>query len=425
MTYALQHRDADDPGWTTIASGMRSTSYAFSATWPEPQGTWTYRVIASDAATDGAPSATSAAVVVDRAAPRAPVVAADRAPEATDGGWFADQVTLGFASAGDPPLPDGSPGSGVDPASLPAPQAFTTTGTHSASGTVADLAGNVSADGSGSAQVDATAPAAAPAAFAGDAPYLAGTWANRPVTVRLTCTDEGSGVASADPDAVVQAEGAAQQVTQTCRDRVGHAATAAFGPIAIDRTPPAAADRTAWTIAGTPLTLRSGVTDAAGGSGVDPAQTAWTAPGAPARTGDEVRYTFPAAGTRAVTLAFRDGAGNPGAAVVTVNVLPGPRGAAAGDVLARIPRALVPPDGGPRVLRLQLRSRSRRTVRAVVSRGGRVVVVRRAALGTRTTRTLVLALPSSDPPGTYVVRLTVFHGGRRVGREIRATVAAA
>ena len=57
LTYTLQHRDADDGDWSTIASGIRGLSYAFSSTWPEPQGTWTYRVLASDASTDSAPSA--------------------------------------------------------------------------------------------------------------------------------------------------------------------------------------------------------------------------------------------------------------------------------------------------------------------------------------------------------------------------------
>jgi hypothetical protein len=425
LTYTLQHRDADDLDWTTIASGMRGGSYSFSSTWPEPQGTWTYRVFASDAATDGAPSQVSAPAIVDRTAPRAPIVSADRPPQVADGAWFADTVTLGFAGAGDPPLLDGSPGSGVDPASLPAAQAFTAAGPHTLSGTVTDLAGNVSPAGSGTAQVDAAPPVAASSALAAGVPYLAGAWTNQPVTVHLACSDEGSGVAGADPDVVVSTEGAGQQVAQTCQDRVGHAGAATFGPVAIDRTPPSAPSQAVGAVVGEPVTLTAGVSDAPGGSGVADDAIAWTEPGSPATTGPSATYTFTAAGTRSITLAFRDRAGNTGSAIVTVIVRkPATLTARAGDVLARIPLAAPRVAARARVIRLRLTASAARTVRAALyHRGGtRAVAVRRLAIPAHATRTSELRLPPSAGPGRYVVRLTVFHGARRVGRAISATV---
>jgi hypothetical protein len=104
-------------------------------------------------------SATVGGINIDMSAPNAPSVSADRAPEYPgDGGWFRNTATLSFAGAGDPDLANGDLGSGVDPASVPAGQTFTNSGSHTASGTVMDLAGNASALGSKTVQVDATKP---------------------------------------------------------------------------------------------------------------------------------------------------------------------------------------------------------------------------------------------------------------------------
>jgi hypothetical protein len=104
-------------------------------------------------------SATVGGINIDMSAPNAPSVSADRAPEYPgDGGWFRNTVMLSFAGAGDPDLANGDLGSGVDPASVPAAQTFSSSGSHTASGTVMDLAGNESALGSKTVQVDATKP---------------------------------------------------------------------------------------------------------------------------------------------------------------------------------------------------------------------------------------------------------------------------
>ncbi len=428
LTYTLQHRDADDAGWSTIATGIPATgnptlSYTFSSTWPEQQGTWTYRVIASDAATDSAPSQASVPTVVDRTAPAPPLIAGDRAPDAADGDWYADAVTLGFASAGDPPLPDGSPGSGVDPSSLPAGAAFADPGEHTLSGTVSDLAGNVSAAGSLTARIDASPPVATASASAGGLPYIAGTWTNQPVVVHLDCADAGSGVATSDPDAVVGDDGSGQQRTLTCRDRVGRAASATFGPIAIDRAAPAAPAQTVAAAAGAAVTLTAGVSDPPGGSGVAPQDITWKKPGSPRTTGPSASYTFATPGTRRITLRFRDRAGNTGSAIITVKVGPARETTLrAGAVTVTVPRRV-----SGRMIVLRLRSGAPRTVRAALYRsGGRSPLATGSArIGAHASRTLRLQLPVGAGHGRYVVRLSVLRGARRLGGVLGASVVVA
>lgn len=76
----------------------------------------------------------------------------------------------------------------------------------------------------------------------------------------------------------------------------------------------------ATTKAGVPTTFTAAVTDEAGGSGVDPAGFSWSATGVPAATGQTVSLVFPAAGSYAVKVTFRDKAGNVAAATLSVLV---------------------------------------------------------------------------------------------------------
>jgi hypothetical protein len=77
--------------------------------------------------------------------------------------------------------------------------------------------------------------------------------------------------------------------------------------------------------AGRPATFTAQLADT-GGSGIDPAATAWTAPpDQPARGGDAVTYTWPNPGTYRVRLNYADRAGNAGAEVtrlVSVDAAP-------------------------------------------------------------------------------------------------------
>ena len=159
VTYTLQHRDADDAGFTDVATGLTSETHAFTAASREDEGTWRYRVRASDGELDSGASGESDQVKVDRSAPLAPTLSADRAPDyAGGGGWYRDTVTVSFAHNGDPVLADGSSGSGVDPSSVPGPAVRSTSGSHVVAGHVVDHAGNTSAPAGLTVQVDATNP---------------------------------------------------------------------------------------------------------------------------------------------------------------------------------------------------------------------------------------------------------------------------
>jgi len=68
VTYTLQHENAEG-GWSTVASGLTATEFAFTSGNPEAEGTWAYRVIATGSGGESEPSAASSPVVVDRTPP--------------------------------------------------------------------------------------------------------------------------------------------------------------------------------------------------------------------------------------------------------------------------------------------------------------------------------------------------------------------
>jgi hypothetical protein len=219
-TYTLQHQNAA-AGWSDVASGLTSPEYVFTAGNTEGEGTWTYRVLESDEGGQSEPSPASEEVKVDETSPNTPTGTADRAPDyAGGGGWYRDSVEVSFASSGDPALADGSPGSGVNPASISSPQTFDASGSHTACGTDTDYAGNTSAQGCATVQVDATPPSlevACPATVA----------VGSDAAATVTASDEQSGLAS-DPSATVPidtSKAGAQTITRTAVDNVGHETT--------------------------------------------------------------------------------------------------------------------------------------------------------------------------------------------------------
>jgi hypothetical protein len=222
VTYTLQHENASG-GRSDVASGLTAPEYTFTSASPEGEGTWTYRVIADDAGSGSAPSAASAAVKVDESAANPPNVSADRAPDfAGAGGWYKDSVTISFTANGDPLLSDGSAGSGVDAGTVPAPQTFTTDGSHTAGGADSDLVGNVSATASLTVQVDASAPSlevSCPATATVGQPGVQAT---------VTATDGQSGLAT-DPSGTVAidtSKAGPVAVERTASDNVGHSTSA-------------------------------------------------------------------------------------------------------------------------------------------------------------------------------------------------------
>jgi hypothetical protein len=217
LTYTLEHQNALG-GWSVVASGLTSPEYAFAGGNPEGEGTWTYRVAASN---EGAASVSeeSGQVVVDESAPNAPTAGADRSPDyAGGGGWYKDSVTVAFTDNGDPLLSDGSAGSGVDAGSISSPQTFNTDGPHVASGTVADNVGNVSAPGTLTVQVDVSAPSVEASC---PAPVSIGA---KGVNATVTASDGQSGLAK-DPSGsypINTSTSGVKTVKVTAIDNVGH-----------------------------------------------------------------------------------------------------------------------------------------------------------------------------------------------------------
>ncbi len=221
LQYTLQHRDADSE-WSDVSTALGEPSFEFTAGTPESEGTWRYRVLAHEGETETAYSEPSEPVVVDNTPPAAPTASADRAPDyAGGGGWYKDSVTVSFAANGDPVLADGSPGSGVNPASIPSAQTFDSDGSHTACATMSDNAGNQSAAGCLTVQVDATPPSVQ---ITCPASVLIGSPG---VTATVTASDGQSGLAS-DPSGTVAIEtsiAGAKTVTRTAVDNVGHSTT--------------------------------------------------------------------------------------------------------------------------------------------------------------------------------------------------------
>ena len=194
VSYTLQHRDADDGGWSTLATGIPTRSFAL----PEREGTWTYRVRA-DA---GAWSEPSRSVVVDRTPPLTPTVT---------GAWLRAPASAALEAV-DPPLPDGSAGSGV----APGPPQVLGDGLHPVSGRLQDAAGNLSPEGGGVVRVDGQPPAVTltcPRAIVRGQTVL-GRWA---------ATDAGSGVPAATGTVPL---GPGGRATASVSDVVGMSASA-------------------------------------------------------------------------------------------------------------------------------------------------------------------------------------------------------
>jgi hypothetical protein len=223
VTYTVLRKPAGG-SFATIASGLTSAEYHFTSANPEHEGTFAYRVIATDGTFDSATS-DEGSVKVDKSAPNAPTISADRVPEYTGGGddWFKGQVTLSFSANGDPNLSDGTLGSGVDPATVPAAVSRSSTGSLTATGTVKDLAGNESASASKTVKVDADAPSLTLAGCPTAPVRRLAT-----LSISATASDVGSGLASAPTGSITLETSTAGSKTKTvtATDQVGNATSA-------------------------------------------------------------------------------------------------------------------------------------------------------------------------------------------------------
>ena len=169
-------------------------------------------------------SVTVGNINIDRTAPGAPSLTPDRAPDyAGSGGWYRDEVMVIFAGTGDPDLANGDIGSGVDPTTVPADAVFDSSGSHTASGTVRDRAGNESTAASLTVQLDADPPSVA--MTCPSSPLLLGSTAS----AAWTAADAESGLATPVAGSVTldtSSIGTKSASTPTAEDNVGHSARA-------------------------------------------------------------------------------------------------------------------------------------------------------------------------------------------------------
>lgn len=213
LSYRLLERRSDQFFFTQVAV-TTTVSRSFGS---HAEGSWDYRVQATDGNLASSNSATSADVVVDLTGPSTPTASADRAPDYADGGgWYADGVTVAFGGSTDPDLVDGSAGSGV--ASYTAAQQFATSGSHTAEGVAVDAVGNESDAAFLDVQVDATPPsvgfdACAPDVLLGSA--AAAAW---------SASDAHSGLATPAAGSIPldTATIGSRSVGTTATDNVGH-----------------------------------------------------------------------------------------------------------------------------------------------------------------------------------------------------------
>jgi TolB protein len=149
VVHTLLAHDGSTSAWTTVATGLTDPSYTFDSAHALAEGTWHFEVTATDPhGATGPASPVSAPVVVDKSAPASPdlTVAPGQSPVTVDGvDWFRDDVLVDVAPGADPLLADGTPGSGVDPASYPVSVTLSANGTQSLIESDTDRAGNVSA----------------------------------------------------------------------------------------------------------------------------------------------------------------------------------------------------------------------------------------------------------------------------------------
>jgi hypothetical protein len=235
---AVQVTATDVSGVSALACSVDGVTRTFAQTRGATTTSGTFYVnqegrhVAGCTATDGRGRTGSVArdVNLDLKNPAAPLATADRPAEDAVYGWHRDTVTVAFAGNGDPLLADGTAGSGVDPASVPASQTFAVSGTHVASGTVRDRAGRTSATRSLTVKVDADAPSSTltcPAAPVARGAGATARWADADAHSGLTGTSGGT--VALDTSAVgsftaehVAADRVGHRTTSSCRYAVVH-----------------------------------------------------------------------------------------------------------------------------------------------------------------------------------------------------------
>ena len=164
-----------------------------------------------------------------------PTIAATRTPAANSFGWNRTPVVVAFTCTD--PISIWGFASGL--ASCSSGATFGEGAGQSITGQTVDRAGNATSLAVGGINIDLTAPTIDASATTVGGAYAAGRWTNQAVTVHYTCADAGSGIVNCGGDQTVDAEGTTPNADGTATDRAGNTASASFGPIEIDTTPPA------------------------------------------------------------------------------------------------------------------------------------------------------------------------------------------
>jgi ELWxxDGT repeat protein len=223
VVYTVEQRDANDAGFSTVASAVPTASLFFEYAVFAPEGTWAYRVRASDGTLHSAFSPESSPVKVDRSSPAEPTLVPDRSPDYADaGGWYRDTVTVTTVDNGDLALADGSSGSGIDSARTTPPQTIATSGSHEVFGSVFDRVGFER-----SHRIELNVDAAAPSVSVGCP--ASGVVLGASAVANWTASDAHSGLATEAAGAIIldtSSIGTKTATSPVARDNVGHEATA-------------------------------------------------------------------------------------------------------------------------------------------------------------------------------------------------------
>ncbi len=244
----------------------------------------------SGTATDGAGNtATDTATI--RIDLTKPVISASANGTKSDLGWYADDVTVGFACS--------DALSGIS--SCPTTEVLGEGADQSASGTTTDAAGNTASASITGIDVDKTKPVLT-------ADYST-AWHAGDVTVHWSCTDALSGVATGPSDDTVTGEGDNLSSTAQCTDKAGNTTTRTVDGVRIDRHAPTTtasvpqAPASGWYTSGVEVALHASDTL----SGVD--TTTYTIDGGQPKTYNGT-FTVTGDGHHTVTFSSTDAAGN-------------------------------------------------------------------------------------------------------------------
>jgi hypothetical protein len=230
----------------------------------------------------------------------APTAAPTQFPAANGAGWNSTDVTVTWNWT------DNAGGSGIDTANCTFISISSGEGTLPLGATCKDLAGNTGT-ATRTVKVDKTPPTiTASAKKADNTAYAVGTWTNQTVTVSFTCSDSGSGVATCPANQIFSADGKTTTASGTTFDVAGNSASAGFGPVWVDKTPPVLNP----IVSPNPVLLNGAATAT---SGAADALSGLASQSCGAVTTSSV-------GTKSVTCTATDNAGNTNSAAVNYTV---------------------------------------------------------------------------------------------------------